>query len=445
MPSSNRNTSGNPTSAAASASVAVSVDSGACEIPAFCRSNFYTGKLLTECDLTREQRYLIDKLRLHYVALHGWGVACGLMVKPHPQYADRLVVTPGFAVDDCGREIRLLKECVVLFPKPPQSLPDPCEPEFEDEACDESGTGIEIEPERHNYYVCIRYTECREDFMPVVFSDCCNTSKQPNRISECAVIDILTDPPECLGEIQRHKQRPREENCHALLEHTSQNCPPSGKECCIPLALVHGYVYGDSLTEHMIDNRVRPHMPSVPHLEALVRCVMEHQPKHGPHLTRISRVHWEHDREYRPREFVHEFVGTHEAPRGFLVEFDKEVHEQGLNPRTFQATIVRHPYEGHEARRVEIAPARVTRGEDGRHCSLHIDPEYVRRHLQEENFDVILTLQCDKVIDENGIPVDGNLLAGVREYDKQYMLRFPTGNGTPGGLFESWIRVRRER
>jgi len=25
------------------------------------------------------------------------------------------------------------------------------------------------------------------------------------------------------------------------------------------------------------------------------------------------------------------------------------------------------------------------------------------------------------------------------------MLRLPTGDGVPGGLFESWIRVRRER
>jgi hypothetical protein len=82
-----------------------------CEIPGFCRSYFYTGKLLTEGDLNRDQRYLIDKLRLHHVALHGWGVVCGLKVRPHPNCPDRFIVTPGVAIDDCGREIRLVNEC----------------------------------------------------------------------------------------------------------------------------------------------------------------------------------------------------------------------------------------------------------------------------------------------------------------------------------------------
>jgi hypothetical protein len=40
---------------------------GPCDIPGFCRSYFYTGKLLTEGDLNRDQRYLIDKFRLHHV------------------------------------------------------------------------------------------------------------------------------------------------------------------------------------------------------------------------------------------------------------------------------------------------------------------------------------------------------------------------------------------
>src|SRR5438067_12663275 len=55
-----------------------------CDIPVFCRNNYYRGKLLTEREFADEQRYLIDKMRLHSVALHGWGVVCGLVVKPHP-------------------------------------------------------------------------------------------------------------------------------------------------------------------------------------------------------------------------------------------------------------------------------------------------------------------------------------------------------------------------
>src|SRR5579864_3526319 len=54
-----------------------------CEIPAFCRNSYYRGKLLTERDFSDEQRYGVDKMRLHTLALHGWGVVCGLTVKPH--------------------------------------------------------------------------------------------------------------------------------------------------------------------------------------------------------------------------------------------------------------------------------------------------------------------------------------------------------------------------
>jgi hypothetical protein len=88
-----------------------------CDIPEFCRNNYFTGKLLTERDLTAEQRYLIDKLRLHHIALHGWGVICGLKVRSHPHCPDRrAIVEPGLAVDSCGRFIRVLKEIEVELP-----------------------------------------------------------------------------------------------------------------------------------------------------------------------------------------------------------------------------------------------------------------------------------------------------------------------------------------
>jgi hypothetical protein len=415
-----------------------------CDIPEFCRSYFYTGKLLTEGDLNREQRYMIDKLRLHYVALHGWGVACGLMVRPHPQCPDRFVVTSGLAVDDCGREIRLVKDCVTMFPKPPQPVPDPCEPDTE--SCDEEEKTAPPKPKGQTYYVCIRYNECREDFMPVVFADCCGTTNQPNRVCECAAIDLLTEPPKCLEEIEKRKRLKHDGECHKLWEHIPDKCPPTGSVCCIPLAAVRDYVYDDLLTEAMIDNSIRPVMPSVARLEELIQCVMEHLPQPRPRLTHISRYHWDHDREYASREFLHQFVGTHESPKGFEIEFDGRVNAKGLSNRTFEAMIVREPLEGHEPRHVEMALARVAHSEDGRRCTLHIDPEYARHHLHEHNFDVIITLHCDKVIDEQGVPVDGNLLAGLSEGDKhEYILRHPTGDGVPGGLFESWIRVRREK
>jgi hypothetical protein len=96
---------------------------------------------------------------------------------------------------------------------------------------------------------------------------------------------------------------------------------------------------------------------------------------------------------------------------------------------------------------MEIAPARVVRSDDGYRCSLQIDPEYARQHCHEHNFDLYITLRCDKVVDEHGLPVDGNLHARLvkEEEEHDYVVEGPTGDGVPGGLFESWIRVRRSR
>ena len=66
------------------------------DIPPFTRNNYFTGKLLTERDFTAEQHYGINKLRLHHIGSHGWGVVCGLKVKPHPFCPElRVVVEPG--------------------------------------------------------------------------------------------------------------------------------------------------------------------------------------------------------------------------------------------------------------------------------------------------------------------------------------------------------------
>jgi hypothetical protein len=426
-----------------------------CDIPGFCRSYFYTGKLLTEGDLTREQRYMIDKMRLHYVALHGWGVACGLMVRPHPQCPDRFVVTPGLAVDECGREVRLVKECITMFPKPPAPPPDPCAPDAD--RCEDGDDGPPADDRCQTYYVCIRYNECCEDFMPVVFGDCCGAADQPNRVCECATVELLTEPPECLRHTRHRKchrcgrcececRCERKEDCRERCEQIPEHCPPTGKACCILLAVIQDYRYYQPLTESMIDNSIRRVMPTVPRLEEMVRCLLEEFPRSTPRLTHISRFQWEHDRVYLREEFLHHFVGTPESPRGFEIEFDGRVLSKGLNNRTFQAMIVHEPRERHEPCRMEIAPARLARSEDGCRCTLHIHPEYAWQHLRERNFDVFLTLRCDKVIDERGLAVDGNLLAELREDEGlDYRLRNPSGDGRPGGTFESWIRVRGER
>jgi hypothetical protein len=53
-----------------------------CSIAPFTRNHYFTGKLMQVGDFDTEQRYGVDKLRLHNRVLHGWGVVCGLKAIP---------------------------------------------------------------------------------------------------------------------------------------------------------------------------------------------------------------------------------------------------------------------------------------------------------------------------------------------------------------------------
>jgi DNA-binding beta-propeller fold protein YncE len=160
-----------------------------CDIPQLARNNYFTGKLLVERDFTDEQRYVLGKLRRHNQRLHGWGVACGLKVKEHPNQGcrDRFVlIEPGTAIDCCGREILVTREEYFDFESQflanwqkqhgPNSQPDPNTP--------------------HKIQICISYRECGTEDIPALFDDCsCDaTSCQPNRILDSYNFDVLIDP-----------------------------------------------------------------------------------------------------------------------------------------------------------------------------------------------------------------------------------------------------------
>ena len=149
-----------------------------CELPQMERNHYFTGKLLVERDFTDEQRYTMGKLRRHNLRLHGHGVVCGLKVSPHPQPACRhryLIVSPGTALDCCGREIIVPREEVVdvlsLYVDAWRAL---------------HGPDAEPDTTPGRFQLAIRYRECPTEPMPALFGDCgCDDAGcQPNRIHE---------------------------------------------------------------------------------------------------------------------------------------------------------------------------------------------------------------------------------------------------------------------
>lgn len=72
------------------------------------RLRYFMGRHLTARDFCDEQAYHRSHRLFHNRMLHGWGVVCGLAVKPHPDprcATDYVQLSPGVALDCCGREI----------------------------------------------------------------------------------------------------------------------------------------------------------------------------------------------------------------------------------------------------------------------------------------------------------------------------------------------------
>jgi hypothetical protein len=70
------------------------------------RTNYFDGSLLGASDLTRDQQYLIGRLRGHNRFAHGWGVLQGLTVSIT---GSDVIVDSGFAIDCEGNEVGLLE------------------------------------------------------------------------------------------------------------------------------------------------------------------------------------------------------------------------------------------------------------------------------------------------------------------------------------------------
>jgi hypothetical protein len=137
-----------------------------------CRPRFFAGQLLTEQDLNRLDRYIVNKNKLHNRYLHGWGVACGLEVVCHP-CGNYVMVRPGYALSPCGDDIVVCEEETVDVCKLIEACctpaDDPCNPPRPRPAnCDD------LEQE---WILAICYNERPSREEPVLQADPCRTTK----------------------------------------------------------------------------------------------------------------------------------------------------------------------------------------------------------------------------------------------------------------------------
>lgn len=167
-----------------------------CTIQCFERPNYFCGHLLTDADLSLQQKYLIEKQKLYHRTIDGHGVVCGLRLTCDHECPGAIRIGEGYAVDDCGNDLVVcetqrfdvvteLRSKGYLVAEPP---PDPCQKPEEEEEC----------PVRQCFYIAACYEEQPDEFTTPFRSGCGTgpTECEPTRIHERVRFEVLSELPE---------------------------------------------------------------------------------------------------------------------------------------------------------------------------------------------------------------------------------------------------------
>ncbi|MCA9617816.1 MAG: hypothetical protein KC731_02275 [Myxococcales bacterium] len=160
------------------------------------RVRYYPRQLINAADMTAEQEYFRQKLRRHNRYEHGWGVTCGLSVKPHnavdgaPPW--QVVVCPGYALGPQGDEILVPEAVAIDLATGAQTPLDPCADVW---PCPPTGRM----PSRRNpnVYLAIRYAECdtRPERVHPAGCGCNEAGCEYSRIRDAFELGILWELP----------------------------------------------------------------------------------------------------------------------------------------------------------------------------------------------------------------------------------------------------------
>jgi hypothetical protein len=167
-----------------------------CGLICFERPNYFCGHLLTDADLTLEQRYFREKNKLYNRSFHGHGIVCGLRLTCDHDCQGGVLISKGYAIDDCGNDLVVcepmrfpaidrLREKGYLIEEPPA---DPCKPEKQPPEC----------KVRQCFYVTFCYEEEQADFTTPFIAGCRSklTECEPTRVRESVSFDLLDALPE---------------------------------------------------------------------------------------------------------------------------------------------------------------------------------------------------------------------------------------------------------
>jgi hypothetical protein len=270
-----------------------------------------------------------------------------------------------------------------------------------------------VKPEGQTVYISLCYCPLPVEPVRPVLMDACGATSECvyGKVRDAIRVQVTVDPPQ------------EDERCETC-------CTPCG-DPCLRLARINDFKPDQPLSFEQIENGVR-------------RMI-------GPYpFATITGISWTHGAEYTVEE-AKSFLEN-----GIEIQFSRPVLTETITRGTFDLWVI----EGGRGRRadiynldgsVELPTTRITTWSKFRQTS--------RETLQEGDRVLVIVRTCF-ILDECCRPVDGNHIGGrvpiLPEYEEyrrsqpydacaQPPLKFgpwTSGNGTPGGTFESWFYIK---
>ncbi len=392
-----------------------------CKVPHFERNNYFYGKLMTVRDFSAEQHYFNEKRWLINRMVNGWGVVCGLDVKPIEGETDKVLVTPGLAIDCCGREILVCEEQgVTLVPV--------------ESACHKGKE--EKEQVEKKLLICLEYHECKTEpiHLPPVACDQkekgeFNRIRDSFKISSIPLSEQESQPEPFCPQTKEDKEK----SLHQYLcDRLREGCPECPDPQCNILAIVTVDQDGNLIEIDTCSKRKLVY--NNPMLYDLINCF------HGD-LPHIIGINW---KDLHVREDVSWNDFTNIVESGLTVTFDKPMAPDTINRHTFLFAVITVE-EATGYRRLKYIPSREILKEgtviDGKKATFEatfiVEDGWKRDEMEgvhseiRHGADFEIILRGSSIVSINGKALDGNFIGG----------KLPSGNGTQGGDFVSWFSV----
>lgn len=394
-------------------------------LPDLTRLRYFHGQMLGANDFQTEQEYFRKQLKLINRCLHGYGTVCGLEVKP---VKSEIPCDPKVERKPDDWKIQVTIECGLALDCEGESLvvKYPINVDLWKELNDDDRrriTGTMGEKGRIIPPIYLSICYCVQPLDPVrpVLPDACGA------ISECIYSKV------------RDTVRVKVSLEKPCADDRCETCCEACNDRCLVLAAIHLKIdqTGKGLEIAGVDNSIR-------------RWLATYVP------TTITGINWSHAGEYEPDD------AEKILRDGMVVEFSRDVSAQEISTGIVDVIV----YEGGKGRHAGI-------------YFLNLDVRLDKNRLtfkqtsDEELQDgdrLLIILRADFILDACCYPVDGNhsggkvpLLKGFDTNKRKSLYidgsgknssgcdrpprrygAWVSGNGSPGGSFESWIFLKKQ-